>query len=599
MYRNLEIQVPLVDPFLTTPSLFSLFNLDHTITENQPHNKFKTSVTSQMALTGRISEAFQIRKRKQEGRLQQARTSPEKRNKKARDATVMTGVEAMKACTELVTSDITNYNDPTFSLLMEKATIGIRTIRRATADVDSQKAIVDLVRGGHVWVLLSLLDAPNRYKAIQSTEAIGILQFEAGWCLTNLAATDLVPAIVAQENCFSILGRAITSIHPNVREQTIWCLSNICGFEQGIRRENPYRQEILQQTQIVQGLLDNVNNPANPSILTQSLWAVGNILRVSFDQDVGSTLQQLLGSVLQTLVRLTADNNNISEDDRKEAIKEGFTAITQAIENDPIAATQVSNFEGFIPCAMKVISMYRETIDKTAVGIVCKVVRCLGSLLLYGKNDFKNRLIQYNYLREARRMLDKSNENDYIWNEVCWSFSCVLQAADQADIKAFRQAQCLDALVSVAYISNWRVKERALGALFIFLKNANLIGQRHFFRTHCGMEVLCSSFNSNSIKVMPPSLIHSLLEAVEILLESERLNGEDFGLKDSLWEQKCVETIEQLQLIHDDKTAVKATAIIEKHFMEEDYDDSNGVEPLENEDSFVFGMPTNTNLFRM
>lgn len=71
---------------------------------------------------------------------------------------------------------------------------------------------------------------PRLFQLAQTTQSPK-LQFEAIWCLTNIASSDSHFVLKLIENhAIPILISILDSpTHIEVKEQTIWCLGNIAG----------------------------------------------------------------------------------------------------------------------------------------------------------------------------------------------------------------------------------------------------------------------------------------------------------------------------------------------------------------------------------
>jgi hypothetical protein len=62
------------------------------------------------------------------------------------------------------------------------------------------------------------------------------LQYEAAWCLTNLASGDTEhTGILFEHGAVNVLIALLVSPHIEVVEQAIWCLGNMAGDNTRIR----------------------------------------------------------------------------------------------------------------------------------------------------------------------------------------------------------------------------------------------------------------------------------------------------------------------------------------------------------------------------
>ena len=97
------------------------------------------------------------------------------------------------------------------------------------------------------------------------------IQFEAAWALTNIASTDMTYVIV-DAGAVQPLINLLTSPDATVREQCAWCLGNISGDS------GPLRDAVLSAGGM-QPLLQNISQPENKSLLSNSVWALSNLCR--------------------------------------------------------------------------------------------------------------------------------------------------------------------------------------------------------------------------------------------------------------------------------------------------------------------------------
>ena len=101
------------------------------------------------------------------------------------------------------------------------------------------------------------------------------MQFEAIWCLTNIASSDSQFVLkLIENNAIPILVSIMDSpAHIEVKEQTIWCLGNIAG--DNIR----FRDALIDQG-IVPKICELVDS-ANPtsSFTRNAIWTLSNLCK--------------------------------------------------------------------------------------------------------------------------------------------------------------------------------------------------------------------------------------------------------------------------------------------------------------------------------
>ncbi len=101
------------------------------------------------------------------------------------------------------------------------------------------------------------------------------MQFEAVWCLTNIASSEsqFVLKLIENQAIPILISIMDSPTHIEVKEQTIWCLGNISGDN------SRFRDALLEQN-VLPKICDLVDaaNP-NSSFTRNSIWTLSNLCK--------------------------------------------------------------------------------------------------------------------------------------------------------------------------------------------------------------------------------------------------------------------------------------------------------------------------------
>ena len=101
------------------------------------------------------------------------------------------------------------------------------------------------------------------------------LQFEAIWCLTNIASSDsqFVLKLIENQAIPILISIMDSPTHIEVKEQTIWCLGNIAG-------DNTRFRDALLDQYVLPKICDLIDHSAaNTSFVRNAVWTVSNLCK--------------------------------------------------------------------------------------------------------------------------------------------------------------------------------------------------------------------------------------------------------------------------------------------------------------------------------
>ena len=115
---------------------------------------------------------------------------------------------------------------------------------------------------------------PRLFQLAQSQESPK-LQFEAIWCLTNIASSEsqFVLKLIEHQAIKILISIMNSNTHIEVKEQTIWCLGNISG-------DNTRFREALLDQDILPSICNLIDSAmANTSFVRNSIWTLANLCK--------------------------------------------------------------------------------------------------------------------------------------------------------------------------------------------------------------------------------------------------------------------------------------------------------------------------------
>jgi len=511
--------------------------------------------------------------------------SPES-SKRARGQSVMSLEDAAKTINTLWESKC-KPGDAEFVPIIENTHVAIQTLRRVVRDHTAtngttKKIVAQMMGSGFEKRLFFLLDLNRYYKDTEYDEKIGFIQFEAAWCLTNIATTH-ADAIMESMDILDILGRSITtSKYVLLREQAIWCVSNLVCH--GGRQSSELRNAIINHPDILKGIHMNIASPECVKVLRTSIWAFGNCAQASRPpalpfSKIQGTLEEILSAYGVALV-----DKNLKPQDKNKLVGGILKTIGQVMTHHHEAVEIVGKSPKFIPRTLAVLKGARLSQN---VGIMARALRCIGVLLSDGSNLMKD-AEEKEFFKESRYLLGESE--NCVLDEVCWCLASLVDSCVARRLAQFAQF-CLRGVVNLAAnAAVWKTKKEACKALFKFLQQSDHNCHIYFFSHGSGIQTLCDTVETT--KHFDTEMCMEALGAIEALLRVDQNHDERLSVRERLYEYNGVRNMERLTDHPLIELSNKSESIIDEYFGtdENEADDPIFDVPAENNGSYVFGL---------
>lgn len=526
-----------------------------------------------------------IRKRKadKEGGVRRRLNTPpeeevhENQAKRARGQDVMTVDKAVQAINNLWKGQCKPH-DPALGLVLGGVYQGTKTLRRALA-CNTDELVSDMVKSGFINQFFFLVDLDRYYSDPKMDHDIGFIRFEASWCLTNIAGTHAHAIIEPPEN-LEILGRAMKSAHPMLREQAIWCVGNIAAS--GGRHERKFRSVIINHPTVWQGIQNNIEKPGDIKILKTSIWTFGACVCSMSPPGLDKIKTSLI--LVLNAYRVALVDPNLGKEDQSTILYEVLWSIKQAMMHDQEVVEFVGNSTDFIPQTLAVLKDARLSGNDK---IVVRALSCIDLLLSDGSNAI-HEAFEKDFFVESKALLNMSSSSR-ILKEVCSCLGCLVDTCTPARLVKFTKYS-LHGVIKVANANNWGTKKEACLALFKFLQLSDHSCHIYFFSSMGGIKVLCDTVEST--KSFDTEVCLEAMKAIEALLSVDRDHDEALSVRERLHEHGGVRYIERLLDHPMAELNAKADSIIDEYFGSDENEEGDKIceATAERDGSYVFGL---------
>lgn len=395
---------------------------------------------------------------------------------------------------------------------------------------------------------------PHFVRLLQQEENVDI-QFESAWALTNIASSEYTSAVV-ECNAVPLLVAMLRSGNPNVREQCAWCLGNIAG-------DSPELRDIVLSCCALDGLLLNISQPANASLLSNAVWALSNLCR--------GKPQPELYVVSPALPHLASLLSNVNTP--KDVVVDVAWALSYLSDGDDqrIQSCQEVN----------VTSRLVELLGSEQANIVTPCLRTLGNFVS-GSDNQTEAVVDAFVLGKVGPLLRHSRKN--IRKETCWLLSNIAAGTHHQIDCLLGRTDVVSAVISSLDSDQWEVRKEAAWVI----SNICTGGTAQHIEKLVEMgaiKALC-----NIMDVADSKIITVALEAIEAILNAGEALNRLAGYVSFVDESDGIDKIENLQEHETDDIYEKAVYIIEKYFGCDDAQEDENLVPVITGDTFSFGI---------
>lgn len=308
----------------------------------------------------------------------------------------------------------------------EQQIVSTSRLRRLLSQADTVDNIVDAVIGLEVvGILVNFLD---RYDA-------PTLQFEAAWCLTNIASgEDHHTKIVVKSGAVPKFVSLLSSDNKEVREQALWALGNIAG-------DGPKFRDKLLGLGIINGILSMLTPGASLALMRTATWTLANLCRGRPPPDF---------AVVRTIIPYICTLINV---DDEQILIDAAWALSYLTDGENNQIQEVIDYN-VVPRLVDLLSLGDHELQKPTL-------RALGNIVT-GDEDQTQAVLECNPLPVLLRLL--SSPREYIRKETSWALSNML-AGTAEQLQAVIDANIIPVLIRLITEGEFKVRREAAWAI--------------------------------------------------------------------------------------------------------------------------------------
>eukprot|EP00351_Strombidinopsis_sp_SopsisLIS2011_P003838 CAMPEP_0116876590 /NCGR_PEP_ID=MMETSP0463-20121206/8496_1 /TAXON_ID=181622 /ORGANISM="Strombidinopsis sp, Strain SopsisLIS2011" /LENGTH=198 /DNA_ID=CAMNT_0004523275 /DNA_START=468 /DNA_END=1064 /DNA_ORIENTATION=+ len=141
-----------------------------------------------------------------------------------------------------------------------------------------------------------------RFIKLLTYEGVAKLQFEACWCLTNLASGSSEHVqILLEKGVVNELAKLLNSPHQEIIEQSIWAIGNLAG-------DNAHVRDVVMSVGVVPSICDKLDQaPAGSSFVRNASWTLSNFCRGRPGPKF-ELIERAIPSLVKVLIENTAED---------------------------------------------------------------------------------------------------------------------------------------------------------------------------------------------------------------------------------------------------------------------------------------------------
>lgn len=381
------------------------------------------------------------------------------------------------------------------------------------------------------------------------------LQFEAAWALTNIASTEYTRKIV-EAGSIPYLVQLLSSPHPEVRDQSAWCLGNVAGDSSDLR-------DIVLKNGGMEPLLANIQQPANTPLLRNCTWTLSNFCRGKPQPSL-----DIIGSAIPILANLLKNSSD------QETIVDATWALSYISDGDDKRIQAVVS-QGVTPILVNMLKSNQNH-------FVVPALRTLGNIAS-GNDQQTQAVLDAGVLPALVPLIDHTKTN--VRKETCWMISNIAAGSFSQMSSLFNISELLPRVIGqLSSSAEWNVRKEAVWVVSNIATSGNenqIMRLVEFGVLPCLCEML---------GVGDPKILMITMEALESILKSGDSSDGNIYAK-VMDEAGGIDGLEKLQEHENIKIYEKAVSIIEKFFGAED-EESENLAPTFTSNEFNFGIQT-------
>ena len=367
-------------------------------------------------------------------------------------------------------------------------------------------------------------------------------QFEAAWCITNIASgsSDHVNSLI-EKDVISHFIQLLNSPHMEVVEQVIWGLGNIAG-DCPMTRDTVLKSGALHK---IAQVLDQAQK--GTPFMRNCSWALSNLCRGK-----PTPQYELVKRAIPSLIKV------ITENDSEEII----TDISWALSYLSDGAKE--NIDDFLD--ENLLKKLIKLLNHQTVSVVIPCLRTIGNILT-GNDNQTQFVVDCGLIDGLYKIIDHPKRT--VRKEACWVLSNIT-AGTQEQIQGCIEVGIVDKLVHILEHDEMPVKNEAVWALSNTTAGASP-DQFSALVDKGIIKALCSIFKLQDVKMLAVALegIDNILECGEKNFTNESGDNQFAIMMET---QNCLDDLENLQTHQNHEIYEQSVKIIEKYFGQDEDD---------------------------